>query len=232
MDFGRILRSLEEFLYELMTWIVFYPRTMLRIVARPVAVSRYAQLQLSQEPQLQYTEMMTPVLMLIASVIIPFGISFVINASPVKDMPHWMRLLEAEPERRLIFSSIVYSLYALAGAMLILSRRRTRIDREVLRGPFHVYAYLTSPLALAFGIAGIFLSVAPDIDAMTHIAIGIYASGALWYIWAQTRVLADQLEIGAVRACVYALSVFVGTTICLLTLLILAVLPEVMRQSD
>jgi len=27
MDFLRIIRSLEELLYEVMTWLVFYPRT-------------------------------------------------------------------------------------------------------------------------------------------------------------------------------------------------------------
>ena len=174
MDFGRILRSLEEFLYELMTWIVFYPRTMLRIITKPVAVSRYAQLQLSQEPQLQYTEMMTPILMLIASIMIPFGISMTINTPPEKDMAYWIKLLEKDPERRLIFSSIVYSIYALAGALLILSHRGKRIDREVLREPFHVYAYLTSPLALTFGIAGVFLKIAPDINKMTGTAMGLH----------------------------------------------------------
>ena len=35
MDFLKIIRSLEELLYEVMTWLVFYPRTMWRIVARP-----------------------------------------------------------------------------------------------------------------------------------------------------------------------------------------------------
>ena len=36
MDFMRILRSLEEFLYEVMTWLVFYPRTMWRALRHPI----------------------------------------------------------------------------------------------------------------------------------------------------------------------------------------------------
>jgi hypothetical protein len=28
MDFVKIIRSVEEFLYEAMTWLLFYPRTL------------------------------------------------------------------------------------------------------------------------------------------------------------------------------------------------------------
>lgn len=43
MDFIRLIRSLEELLYEGMTWLVFYPRTMVRIVAHPDAATRYSE---------------------------------------------------------------------------------------------------------------------------------------------------------------------------------------------
>jgi hypothetical protein len=43
MDFIKVIRSLEELLYEVMTWLVFYPRTMWRIVAHPAATTRYSE---------------------------------------------------------------------------------------------------------------------------------------------------------------------------------------------
>ena len=42
MDFMRILQSLEEFLYEVMSWLVFYPRALWRTIGHPVAVAVYA----------------------------------------------------------------------------------------------------------------------------------------------------------------------------------------------
>ena len=39
MDILRILRSLEEFLYEVMTWLVMYPRTLWRAVRNPVSIA-------------------------------------------------------------------------------------------------------------------------------------------------------------------------------------------------
>ena len=35
MDFLKLLRSLEEFLYELCTWFLFFPRTLYRVIAHP-----------------------------------------------------------------------------------------------------------------------------------------------------------------------------------------------------
>lgn len=35
MDFMKILKSLEEALYEVMVWLVFYPFTMWQVMTRP-----------------------------------------------------------------------------------------------------------------------------------------------------------------------------------------------------
>ena len=70
MDLMRILRSLEEFLYELVGWLVFYPRTFWRIMRHPDAIARYTQLELEQDPERQFTETISPVLMLILSVVL------------------------------------------------------------------------------------------------------------------------------------------------------------------
>lgn len=38
MDFMKIPKSLEEFLYEVMTWLVFYPRKMWLALRRPLVM--------------------------------------------------------------------------------------------------------------------------------------------------------------------------------------------------
>ena len=54
MDFMRILQSLEEFLYEAMSWVVFYPRAIYRTLRHPVAVAVYTREQLAQPRELQF----------------------------------------------------------------------------------------------------------------------------------------------------------------------------------
>jgi len=224
MDFGRILRSLEEFLYELMTWLVFYPRTMLRILTRPVAIARYAQLQLRQPPEQQYTEAMAPILMLIVSVILPYGVSLGFAAPPpAAALPKLLQTLDASPEALLLFRCTSFSVYALAGALLVLSRRGIRIDRDALREPFHIWAFLTSPFALlasfAFLLPGLLGSPAGRTGGMT-----LAGCALLWYVWAQARVLRDQLDIGKVRAWVYAIALAAGVSAGLALLTVAAAL--------
>lgn len=46
MDFMRILRSVEAFLYKVMTWLVFYPRTLIRTALRPIGMLEYSRAEL------------------------------------------------------------------------------------------------------------------------------------------------------------------------------------------
>jgi hypothetical protein len=47
MDFMRVLRSFEELLYEVASWLVFYPLTMWKALRRPQAMMRYADAELA-----------------------------------------------------------------------------------------------------------------------------------------------------------------------------------------
>jgi hypothetical protein len=68
MDLVRLLRSLEEFLYELVGWLVFYPRTFWRILRHPGAIARYTRMELARDEGGQFQDTISPVLMLILSV--------------------------------------------------------------------------------------------------------------------------------------------------------------------
>ena len=43
MEFLKFIRSLEELLYEVMTWMLFYPRTLWRVLRRPLALAAQAE---------------------------------------------------------------------------------------------------------------------------------------------------------------------------------------------
>ena len=65
MDLIRLLRSLEEFLYELVGWLVFYPRTLWRVLVRPGEVARYTRGEFAKDPEHRFADAISPVLMLI-----------------------------------------------------------------------------------------------------------------------------------------------------------------------
>ena len=46
MDILQLVRSLEEFLYEAMTWLLFFPRTLWRAITRPMTLIAEADAEL------------------------------------------------------------------------------------------------------------------------------------------------------------------------------------------
>ena len=82
MDFIRILRSFEELLYELMTWIVLYPRTLWRSAVSPLGMLRYSLREVNDSPEEQYTETLSPVLFLMLTLALSHAIDQAFPAAP------------------------------------------------------------------------------------------------------------------------------------------------------
>ena len=65
MDFVKILRAFEEFLYEVLTWLLFYPRTLWRVTRRPLEMTRYSDAEQHDKAEKQYDDAISPPLFLI-----------------------------------------------------------------------------------------------------------------------------------------------------------------------
>lgn len=159
MDLVRLLRSLEEFLYELVGWLVFYPRTFWRILRHPGAIARYTRMELARDEGGQFQDTISPVLMLILSVGIAHGLELVLQtAVPTLTSPLGQRLLGSE-QGLLLTRSVVFCIYALGASLATLRRERKPITRETLREPFSIQTFLVCPFlvlnALGFQLASI-----------------------------------------------------------------------------
>lgn len=60
MDFMKWLNSLDELLYEVMSWLVFYPLTLWRTLLQPIGMMKYADRQLDLPEAEQYTDALSP----------------------------------------------------------------------------------------------------------------------------------------------------------------------------
>lgn len=221
MDFVKILRSLEEFLYEVMSWLAFYPRTLLRIVARPVAVSRYTVQEMAQEQDRRFTETISPPLMLILSLLLAHGVEMIV--APPLAFPHNAAadLVFGTEQGLLLFRCVSFSLYALIAALWTMARTRQPLDRDTLRGPFYVQCFLASPFALFVSLS----LMAARLETGWGAAAG--ASGAiatvLWYLWARASVYRHFSGAGMPRALATAGVNFLIATalVCCVTLALL-----------
>lgn len=194
MDLMRILRSLEEFLYELVGWLVFYPRTFWRVLRHPAAIARYTELELQQDPERQFTETISPVLMLILSVVIAHGLEMLSRIPSLETDTPVSQLLLGSDQALLLTRCVVFCAFALVAALSILQQQGKAITRETLRSPFSVQAFLVSPFVVMLSVG---ILVARVEHGWSQAAGGVLiAIGCLWYLWARTCAYRALVDIG------------------------------------
>lgn len=211
MDFMKLLQSLEEFLYEAMSWIIFYPRAIVRTVRHPVAVSVYTREQLKQPRELQFTEMISPPLLLILTVILTHVIELATPSGVGTVTSAMGRQLYASDQGIVATRSTVYCVFALIGSLTWLRQERLRVDRETLRAPFYVHCYLLAPFVLGISIA---TSVAINTPLPWSLgAVPLLLASCTWYAWAQTAIYARLLDVSLVRGFLLACRANIVATI-------------------
>ena len=183
MDLMRLLRSLEEFLYELVGWLVFYPRTFWRILRHPGAIARYTRRELSEEPERQFQETISPVLMLILSVGLAHALEMALKLpSPRVESPLGQLLFGSE-QGLLLTRSVIFCIYALGAALGTLRRERQAITRITLREPFSIQAFLACPFVVLLSIGLQMQRMDGQWIPVAGLALGIFACA--WYVLAR-----------------------------------------------
>jgi hypothetical protein len=219
MDFIRIIRSLEELLYEVMTWLVFYPRTMWRIVATPGRMMRYSDAEQADAPDKQYADTLSPPLFLMLTVLIGHGIGLGLGTAKPEATTALAKALFESEQNKLIMGSLLFSLFALMGATTAVARRGLVLDRSTLRGPFYSQCYLTAPFALAMSMASMLARHSGA--GAAAVALG----GVVWYLWVETMWFRLELDLGRGQAFLVAVWAFVKATFAsLVCLVVLALL--------
>ena len=217
MDLMRILRSLEEFLYELVGWLVFYPRTFWRVMRHPAAIARYTQLELEQEPERQFTETISPVLMLILSVVLAHALEMLSRAPSLQTTTPISQLLLGSEQALLLTRCVVFCGYALIAALSILQQQGKAITRETLRTPFSIQAFLVSPFVLLLSTGILVMRLH---HAWAPAAGGLLlVSGSIWYLWARASAYRALVEIGWGVALLRVAGAFIVTTGLLIALM-------------
>ena len=70
MVFVQFLKSLDELLFELVSWIVFFPVTLARVLRRPLAMMVHAEAELNKPADEQFDDALSPPVFLVLAVLI------------------------------------------------------------------------------------------------------------------------------------------------------------------
>lgn len=217
MDFLKILRSFEEFLFEAASWLILYPLTLWRIVRSPLAMMAYSDREQSDSTEGRYDDALSPPLLLLITLVLTGAVGAALHVGQPTGGSHLERYLAAAPQNLVLFRSLVFSLIPLVAAAILLRRQGGRLSRDTLRPPFYAQCYLVAPLALAISVGGdIFQRTeGPDVWGVVVMLVG-----AGWFLTAQARWFARRLSVSVVRGGLMAGAAVVTALVFLLLILI------------
>lgn len=186
MDFLKLLRSLEEFLYELCTWFLFFPRTLYRVIVHPQRMASYVDAELKQDAEHRFDDAISPPMFLMLAVLVAHGMEYLTHQVYV-GTSEISRTVFGNQETLLLYRSIGFAVWPLVATVHLLRRKRSAMTRESLRHPFYTQCYLTAPFALVFS-AGTLLITLPGQPSTIVGAAGVTLA-CLWYAIVQMRWL-------------------------------------------
>ena len=211
MDFMRLLKSLEELLYELVSWLVFYPMTFWRAFIRPLSMMRYADDELEDRPEDQYDDTISPPLFLLITLLLSQALS---TAFPSVATSADALALTHSFSNLLIVRGVVFGMFPMVMAVTLIRYKGLILKRSTLRPPFFSQCYVAAPFVFLIGLSVDFLAI-PGGQADAY-AAAVFVGAVVWYGQAEIRWFRCDLGIGSAKATGLFLLAFVIATVAAL----------------
>lgn len=218
MDFMKLLRSFEEFLFEATSWLVFYPLTFWRVLVHPLKTMAYSDAEQGDDEDGRYDDTLSPPLFLLVTVVLMNLIALAAHlAQPVSGGGTLRHAVFDSPQNAALFRALIFSLIPLVAAVTLLRRQGVRLSRETLRPPFYAQCYLAGPCAV-FVLGGGVIFLHRDLPNLAGLALMLI--GIAWFLTAQTLWFSVRLGIGRLRAAGVAVGAMVLAWVIFLAIII------------
>ena len=199
MDFMKWLNSLDELLYEVMSWLVFYPLTLWRTAFRPLSMMDYADQQLMLPEDEQYAEAISPPLFLALTLALAHGIGEALGETDkIVASHHGLAGLVSDDSSALLLRLLVFAIFPLVMAMRLVRGRKLPLNRSSLRMPFYAQCY---PAALfALGLSAGTAIATSGWQSGGPAGLAIVSAALIYYIVVEARWFKARRAIGTIWA--------------------------------
>ena len=196
MDAFKIANGIEELIYDVMLWIIFYPYTLARVVLRPLGMMHYVRDEIGRPVEEQFANSISPPLFLFLSILLGWLIVPIdpelakrIDAESVAMSPT-LKLATESLTNLIVYRVAVFCSFPLLGALIFEWRTPGGITRETFRAPVYQQCYITAPMALLVSSALTELALVGNRQdelarAAIWLLIGLASMG--WAVTAQYR---------------------------------------------
>jgi len=200
----KIIESLDEALYTVMCWLVFYPLTLWRSVVRPLQMMSYADREVSDRPEDQYDDAIRPPLFLFLTLLISHGIEMAVaGQNPLVADRHGLAALVDSDLALLALRLVLFSVFTLMMAVRLLRCQGIRLTHSSLRRPFYGQCFTAAPFALLVGIGTLLPGI--SLSAGRAASLVTVLTAIVWYLTVQSLWFSKKLRIPLWRGLVQAL---------------------------
>ncbi len=209
MNFMVILNSLDELLYEVMSWLVFYPITLWRSVRHPLRMMTYADAELADAADQRFTDVLSPPLFLLITLLLSHALELSVTGdSPLVADNKGLASLVNNDTNLIILRMLAFALFPLFNSLRLVRAKRQKLDRDTLKLPFYSQCYVTAPMALLIGIGATMSQCHPFEVALA--GLGLMVGGVLWYLAIQLVWFHEQLATSWLKAFGHTLRAYLG----------------------
>ena len=199
MPFLIFLKPFEVLLYEIMSWLVFYPRTMWRAARHPVEMMERAETELKLPPAEQFKDIVSPPIFLLITVVAANGIEVaVVGNSALIDNGIGLAGMITDNTSLILFRLVAFASLPMIAAAFALGVLHRPLNRDTLQPLFYGQCFVTTPVVLLCSIAETLTRLPPKANipaAILFVAASIFyiAVEASWFACESKRPLATDL---------------------------------------
>lgn len=185
MDIFKLSKSLDELIFDILMWVIFYPYTLVRVLIWPGYMIGYAAEELRKDTEKSdlFDRGLSPPVFLFLSIVIAWMIA---PDAPVSTQSQSAiaGIINGSVMSLLTYRLALYCVFPFAGALIFEWRTPGPISHHSFRLPFYQQAYLCAPLAIVFSITTVVATRIRDTDVLAFTALALIAI-VVWYYWSQ-----------------------------------------------
>lgn len=204
MDLMALVRSIEELLYEILSWFIFLPLTLWYCIRFPLRMMRYGASEIADKSEHRFAEALSPPIMMFLTI----GFLHLFDSKLAHSQNALVTWLAQDDRNLLVFRAVIFSLLPLLLASVDLRLKGSALTRDTLRPAFYSHSYVATPFILTLGLA---LNVAQrPFAGSLSLALLIVLFGTIWYVAAVINWLRHDVQLSLVKSVAVTLGTLLG----------------------
>ena len=193
MDFFKFIQSLDELLFEIVSWLLFYPLTLWRMIRSPLKTMAAAEHELTEVEKRQFDDTIPPPLFLALTLVLVHLVELsVLGHSYLASVNPKLSETIGSGTNLTILRILIISLLPLTAAIRLLRARGVHIDRPAIKAPFYSQCYAAALFGILMALA--FVAEGREISYAGPAFLSVMTLAFVWLLLIEACWFADQLN--------------------------------------